>query len=192
MPDEQTDADLVELAKDGDDNALQRLVERHLPSIYNFSMRYTGSADDAQDATQETFLKAWRNLERFNPSRAFRPWLFAIARNAATDIMRKRRHIPFSSFDTDENTNVLTETLADKEPLPEEVFEQAASAAQLRGVLEKLKPRDQLILNMHYEEGLSFEEIARILKMPPNTVRSLHRRALISLRKLLPDNATEQ
>ena len=180
-----TDSELVHKVLDGDDLALKELVDRHLPSVYLFCLRYMGSPEDAQDAAQETFLKAWRKLKRFDTKKSFRTWLFAIAKNSATDLMRKRKSVPFSKFDTAEESNVLTDTLADPEPLPDELFERASLATDARDALAQLPPRDRAILSLRYDEQESFESIARILKMPANTVRSLHRRALISLRKLL-------
>jgi RNA polymerase sigma-70 factor (ECF subfamily) len=179
------DSALVLKVLKGDDVALKELVDRHLPSVYTFCLRYTGSPDDAQDAAQETFLKAWRKLKRFDTKKSFRTWLFAIAKNTATDIMRKRKSVPFSKFDTAEENNVLTDTLADPEPLPDELFERASLASDARDALAQLPARDRAILSLRYEEEESFENIARILKIPANTVRSLHRRALIALRKLL-------
>jgi RNA polymerase sigma-70 factor (ECF subfamily) len=189
---ELTDQELVQAVKDGDDDALHALVERHLSSVYTFCLRYMGNSEDAQDAAQEAFLKAWRNLGRYNPSKSFRTWLFAIAKNTATDIMRKRKSIAFSRFDTDQDSNVLTDTLADPEPLPEELFARASVAKEVRDALAQLKPRERAILSMRYEEEISFEEIARIMKMSPNTIRSLHRRALMALRKLLPHGTGTQ
>ena len=179
-----TDAELVHLVLEGDDHALKELVDRHLQSVYTFCLRYTGSPEDAQDAAQETFLKAWKKLQRFDTSKSFRTWLFAIAKNSATDLMRKRKSVPLSKFDSEEN-NVLTDTLADPEPLPDELFARASLASDAREALEQLPPRDRAILSLRYDEEESFENIARILKIPANTVRSLHRRALIILRKLL-------
>jgi RNA polymerase sigma-70 factor (ECF subfamily) len=180
-----SDSELVGRVLTGDNDALHELVNRHLEAIYVFCLRYTGSPDDAQDAAQETFVKAWRKLKSFDRKKNFRTWLFAIAKNSATDIMRKRRSVPLSKFDTAEEDNVLVDTLADTEPLPDEVFAEAGRATNAREALAQLSPRDQTILSLRYEEEESFENIARILKMPANTVRSLHRRALITLRKLL-------
>jgi RNA polymerase sigma-70 factor (ECF subfamily) len=182
------DAALIKKVRAGDaagDLALKELVELHLPAVYTFCVRYTGSIEDAQDAAQETFLKAWKNLKRFDTKKSFRTWLFAIAKNSATDLMRKRKSVPFSKFDTAEDSNVLTDTLADTEPLPEELFEQSLQTGAVRDALVELSARDQTILSLRYQEEQSFEDIARILRMSPNTIRSLHRRALISLRKLL-------
>jgi RNA polymerase sigma-70 factor (ECF subfamily) len=180
-----TDAELVEKVLKCDDTALKELVDRHLQAIYTFCLRYTGSPEDAQDAAQETFVKAWKKLKSFDTKKPFRTWLFAIAKNSATDLMRKRKTVSFSKFDTGEDSNVLVDTLADPEPLPDEVFERASLASDARGALAQLPARDRAILSLRYEEEESFENISRILKIPANTVRSLHRRALIALRKLL-------
>ena len=184
MP-ELSDAELALQARGGDERAFAVLVERHLQAVYTFCLRYTGSREDAQDAAQETFVKAWRNIRRFDTKRSFRTWAFAIAKNSATDLMRKRKALPFSTFDTADDSNVLTDTLADPEPLPEEVFERASLAEDVRTALSDLSARDRTILSLRYEEEQSFEDIAKILRMPANTIRSLHRRALIQLRKIL-------
>jgi RNA polymerase sigma-70 factor (ECF subfamily) len=173
-----TDAELIAAAREDDERAFKFLVDRYLPSVYGFCVRYTGSPSDAEDAAQEAFLKAWRSLSRFNPDKSFKTWLFAIAKNSATDLMRKRRS---------DDSNVLVDTLTDPEPLPEELFERASLATDVRGALSELKPRDQTILELRYTEDLSFEDIAKILKISPNTIRSLHRRALMSLRKVLTE-----
>jgi RNA polymerase sigma-70 factor (ECF subfamily) len=189
MPDREAlpieDSVLIEKAREGDDDAYRTLVTRHLPAVYTFCMHYMGSSDDAQDAAQESFLKAWKNLGRFDTSKSFRTWLFSIAKNTATDLMRKRKSVVFSKFDTGDDSNVLTDTLADTEPLPDELFAQSSNAEVVRTAMQKLKQRDQTILMLRYDEEQSFEDISRILKMSPNTVRSLHRRALIQLKKIL-------
>ncbi len=182
---EPTDAELVTRVLAGDDTALTELVDRHLPAVYTFCLRYMGSAEDAQDAAQETFVKAWRKLKTFDTKKNFRTWLFAIAKNSATDLMRKRKSVPLSKFENENEDNVLIDTLADAEPLPDEVFAEAARAKNAREALAQLPSRDRVILSLRYEEEESFEDIAKILKIPANTVRSLHRRALIALRKLL-------
>jgi RNA polymerase sigma-70 factor (ECF subfamily) len=192
FPNDAPDIDLIAAARQDDEAAFKILVDRYLPSVYNFCVRYTGNNSDADDVAQETFLKAWRHLGRFNTDKPFKTWLFAIAKNSATDIMRKRRSVTFSQFDTADDTNVLVDTLADPEPLPEELFERASLANDVRTALVHLKPRDQAILQFRYVEDLSFEDIARVLSMSPNTVRSLHRRALIALRKILTEKVEPQ
>lgn len=176
-----TDHELAAAARDGDDAALRLLLERHLPAVYTFCARFIGNPEDAQDAAQEAFLKAWRNLARFDLERSFRTWVLAIARNASIDLMRKRRPLAFSQFAA-ETASAFEETIADPEPLPEEVFARATLAEDVRAALAHLPPRSRAILSMRYEEELSFEEIAQVMDMPANTVRSTHRRALSALR----------
>jgi RNA polymerase sigma-70 factor (ECF subfamily) len=180
-----TDSELVDRVLASDDIALKELVDRYLPSVYTFCLRYMGNAEDAQDAAQETFLKAWRKLKGFDTNKSLKTWLFAIAKNTATDLMRKRKSVVFSKFDTAEDSNVLTDTLRDPEPLPDEIFERASLVSDARDALAQLPSRDRAILSLRYEEEESFEDIAKILSIPANTVRSLHRRALITLRQLL-------
>ena len=179
------DSELVHQVLGGSENALKELVERHLSAVYTFCLRYTGNPEDAEDASQEAFLKAWKKLKHFDTKKSFRTWLFAIAKNSATDLMRKRKSVNFSQFDTADDSNVLVDTLADEEPLPDELFERASLASDARTALAQLPSRDRAILSLRYEEEESFESIARIMKIPANTVRSLHRRALAALRKLL-------
>ncbi len=182
--DQVPDSELVHEVLRGNDLALQTLVERHLTAVYTFCLRYTGNVEDAEDASQEAFLKAWKKLKHFNTKKSFRTWLFTIAKNSATDLMRKRKSVAFSKFDT-EDSNVLTDTLADLEPLPDELFERASLASDARSALATLPSRDRAILTLRYDDEESFENIARIMKIPANTVRSLHHRALAVLRKVL-------
>jgi RNA polymerase sigma-70 factor (ECF subfamily) len=180
-----SDAELVHKVLAEDESALRELVDRHLPAVYTFCLRYTGSPEDAEDASQEAFLKAWKKLKHFDTKKSFRTWIFTIAKNSATDIMRKRKTVVFSKFDSSDDTNVLNDTLEDAELLPDALFERTTLVADTQEALAQLPPRDRAILSLRYEEEESFENIARILKIPANTVRSLHRRALAVLRKLL-------
>ena len=178
-----SDEQLIERVRGEDDAALHVLVERHLKSVYRFCLRYTGSSEDAEDAAQEAFLKAWRNLGRYDSGKPFKTWLFAIAKNSATDLMRKRKSVTFSMLDSGgAPDSSFSDTLADPEDLPDEVFARSALAQEVQTAMSSLKARERTILSLRYEEGESFEDIARILSIPANTVRSLHRRALSTMR----------
>lgn len=187
MHESSSDAELILYVQDGNDEALQELVRRYIQAVYTFCVRYTGNPDDAQDVTQETFLKAWRSIDRFDTNKSFRTWIFAIARNTANDLMRKRKSVPFSFFDKEDADTSVVDTIADEEPLPDELFADAARADEVRAAIQQLKSRDQLIISMRYEDELSFEDIAKILNVPAATIRSLHRRALVALRPFLTE-----
>ena len=88
----QTDAATVALARDGDSEAFRALVERHSRAVYRLAHRMTGSAQDAEDIVQETFLKAYRQLGRFESRANFSTWLHRIAVNCSIDLIRSRPH----------------------------------------------------------------------------------------------------
>jgi RNA polymerase sigma-70 factor (ECF subfamily) len=187
---EQTDAEIIQATIDGDTGAFSVLVERYNRDVYGFAFFMAKDKSDAEDITQETFVKVWKNVKKFKPEQRFKSWLLAIARNTTIDYIRKRRHAVFSDFDDEEGSNAIVETLADEERLADEVAELAESAEQTTDAVKKLPDIYRSVLALRYEGGLSFEEISKILKKPVNTVKSQHRRALIALRTaMITDSA---
>lgn len=179
------DRSLIEDAQDADDGAFRMLMEQHMDAVYGFCVRILNNREEAEDVAQETFLKAWKYIKRFDPEKKFRTWLFAIAKNTSTDYLRKRRSLPFSSLDREDDEGSFAENIPDDELLPDALFERAGAAEEVQAALGTLSPRDRALFALRYEQELSFEEIADVLDTPANTVRSLHRRALMKLRKEL-------
>jgi len=150
---------------------------------------------DAEDVTQEVFVKVWRNLKKFDQQKSFKTWIFSIAKNASLDYLKKKKAIPFSEFSArggsafgGENVageNMLAETLADPAPLPQELLERAGIAQVLNKTMEKLSPKYRMVLFLRYNDHFTFREIAETLGESINTVKSRNRRALIKIRKLL-------
>lgn len=215
----------------GDKKSLEVLVGRYLKPLYSFTYRYAGNAQDAEDITQETFVKVWRHLNPvrsplrscpvkgtfsngvnigrrlwrltsngvkrpalsriysgagFNPKKgSFKTWVFAIAKNTAIDFLKKKKMIPFSEFENKEGENVITETLADSSPLPQELLERAEVAQMLSSAMDKLFPKYRMVLFLRYNDHFNFREIAESLGESLDTVKSRHRRALVMLKKLL-------
>ena len=97
----QTDAAAVALARDGDSEAFRALVERHSRAVYRLAFRMTGSAQDAEDVVQETFLKAYKQLSRFESRANFGTWLHRIAVNCSIDLIRSRPRRETLQSDTD-------------------------------------------------------------------------------------------
>ena len=98
--------------------------------------------------------------------------------------------MPFSQFETEEGVNVLTETVPDTEELPDALLIKLEDAKELRKTLEKLPPKAREVLLLYYTNDLTFEDIGEMLGEPTNTVKSRHRRALQSLRKILQGPAS--
>jgi len=155
----------------GDEKSLEILIRSYLKPIYNFIYRYVGNGQEAEDITQEVFVRAWRNLRKFDQNKKFKTWIFSIAKNASIDFLRKKKTIPFSEF---------VENIPDNRPLPTVNF--------LEKTLEKLSPQYRMILFLRYNDHFTFREIAEALREPLNTIKSRHRRAIVLLKKLLTES----
>ncbi len=180
-----TDEQLAKQAQKGDIEAFNVLIKRHTNHIYNFVRQYSPHTEDAEDTTQDTFLKAWKHLSRFKTEKKFLTWLFTIARNTAIDRTKKQRSISFSRMETPDDDLSFSETLPDLQPLPPELFEHRELAHELKDALLQIHPDHRTTLLMHYQEDMTFEEIAVIMKKPMNTVKSWHRRALSKVKNIL-------
>ncbi len=182
---DKTDEQLIADYIAGDNTALAVIVKKYLSLVYNFVFRLVGNRRDADDITQEAFIKMWRGIKKYQPGRNFKTWLFSIAHNAAIDFWRKKKDLVFSEFETDEGKNPLIENMADPAPLPDELIVAVQRESYLDGILNQLPPVQREVLFLHYKSQLTFEEISQVLGRPINTVRSRHWRGLIALRKLL-------
>src|SRR6187431_2876025 len=116
-----TDAATVALARDGDSEAFRALVERHSRAVYRLAYRMTGSAQDAEDIVQETFLKAYRQLSRFESRANFSTWLHRIAVNCSIDLMRARPHRE-SGHDAADLDQLGTDDHVQKQASPERLM----------------------------------------------------------------------
>jgi len=193
---EISDQKLISLYLAGDEKSLEILFNCYLKMIYSFIYRYVGDQEAAEDVAQEVFVKVWKNLKKFNPQKNrfanfklrrqknFKTWLFKIAKNASIDFLRKKKIIPFSSFDN-EDGNALTDTLADPAPLPDALLERQDLANLLTRALAKISFKYRAVLLLRYNDHFTFREIAESLGEPLNTIKSRHRRALIILKKSL-------
>ncbi len=179
------DEELITSHQSGDPDAFQELVRRSLTPVYNFVYSYLHDDADTEDATQETFLRAWKHLGRFTSGKKWKPWLFTIAKNVAFDHLRKKKGVPFSYLENEEQETSFSESIVDTEPLAHELFDNAQYAASLTKATSSLRPEYYSVIMLHYHQELTFEEIAGILGIPMNTAKSWHRRALRELRVLL-------
>lgn len=176
-----TDEELARRAANGDEGAFAELVERYLRPVFSFIYRYTGSAD-AEDLAQDTFVRAWRAIESFDVKKKLKTWIFAIAKNAALDWIKRKRPHAFSDFDTEEGGNVIAETFADPDFDPDGLIRKIDAASALGIALQEVSPEDRALITLRARDELSFEEIAEIFGKPVNTIKSRYRRALAKIR----------
>lgn len=178
---------LIGRAKAGDNQAFELLMRHYLNSVYFFLFQLVREGALAEDLTQESFLKAWQNLHRFDETKKFRTWIFTIAKHTAFDALRKKREIPLAYLPIEEEEGIL-ETIEDTQPTPDEIVERALTATELWKKIETLPVAYQVLLTLHYREGFSLEEIASLLEVPYNTIKSRHTRAIKLFRQVYQDS----
>lgn len=131
-----TDEQLISDYLEGDEKTIELLISRYLKPIYNFVYHFIGGQPEAEDITQETFVKVWRNLKKFKPEKSFKTWLYTIARNTAIDFLKKKKHFNFSDLNTREESANIENMLIDPEPLPSEIFDQKDLSEKLLSTMQ--------------------------------------------------------
>jgi len=179
---EKSDKQLLTEFLAGSDASFEQLVQRYLKPIYNFLYQFTKDKDTLDDLTQETFVKAWKNLEKFDRKKNFKTWLYTIAKNTAYDYLKKKKTVPFSFFENEAGNNHL-ENIPEENPLPDEIVFRKDLEKDLEKKLQALPDNYRILLMMRYKDDFSLQEIAEILNLPYNTVKSQHARALVNLKK---------
>ncbi|MDO8617546.1 MAG: sigma-70 family RNA polymerase sigma factor [Candidatus Uhrbacteria bacterium] len=181
---DHSDVELIRSYRQGKLEALDILIERHLNMIYRFLYRMVGDARAAEDLTQETFIKTWRNLTKFDSSKSFKTWIFSIAKNTAIDYLRKKKEVPFSHMENDEMPD-MAELIRDVRPLPSEILTHKNLVQTLKEALSKIPAKSRSIILLHETEDMTFQDIADIMHEPMNTIKSRYRRAMLVMRNLL-------
>jgi RNA polymerase sigma-70 factor (ECF subfamily) len=171
----------VRLARAGDEAAFTALVEAYQSPIYNLCYRMLGEAGEAEDAAQETFLRAYSQLASYDSARSFKTWLFSIANHHCIDRLRKRR-LTWLSIDDDLPPHPA---LQEQAPGPEEASVRREQSEALQALLSKLPPDDRSVVVMRYWYDLSYEEIAEATRTTVSAVKSRLHRARGHLGELL-------
>jgi RNA polymerase sigma-70 factor (ECF subfamily) len=174
------DTDLIQGYLKGDEKSLEILIAKYVKPIYSFIYKNVGSQADAEDITQEVFVKIWKNLKKFDQKKNFKPWLFQIAKNASIDYLRKRKTIPFSRFENEKGQNALVENIVAK---PLNLIERLSDKRVLAMAMQGLQEKEQKIINLRHSDGLSFKEIAEVFNESVNTVKSRYRRTLSIIKR---------
>lgn len=181
-----TDTQLILESLAGKDASFAELVARHMGGVYKFAYRYVRDGADAEDIAQETFVRAWKHLSRFDTSKNLRTWLFTIAKNAALDMLKKKKPLAFSKItEVESELESFLAPYVSSGELPEVTIDQKFLRGDLDEALAKLPPAYRAVLALRYNEHLKFREIAATLGEPIDTVKSKHRRGLALLRNVL-------
>lgn len=173
--DAHSDRDLILRARRGETEAFGELVRRAQTAVFNVCYRLLGERREAEDLTQETFLRAWERLHTFDVERPFLPWIRRVAANLCLNHLSAR---PPDSPELDEERD-----RANPESRPPQLVEQRQQSGQIRAALLSLPPRYRLVIELRHFQELSYDEIAQTLNRPLSDVKS----DLFRARKLLAE-----
>ncbi len=180
---------LIERFLSGDVSAFNTLVWRWEKQIYNFILRYLGDYELAKDAMQRTFIRVYKGLSKLRDRKKFSTWLFQIALNQCKDELkkRKRKHVSISEVRRDDSSGSreIVSVIADPNNGPESVTQMDSVTSILKKALQCIPEEQRVVIIMKEYHGLKFIEIAEILSVPLNTIKSRMYYGLNSLRKVL-------
>lgn len=171
------DKALVARAQSGDTDAFAQLYDRHLDAIYRYVSLRVPTQEQAEDLTEDIFLRAWQSIGKYRPQRPFLHWLYRIAHNRTVDEHRRKAQQEIS-LDALTATGMHPPAQA---PSPLAVAISQEEAQDLRQALATMSPTEQTLLTLRFTEEMSFQDIARVLGKSAGACRVLQHRALKKL-----------
>lgn len=183
---EWTDSAAAEQARKGDQHAFRVLVERHSQSVFRLAFRMTGNEQDAEDLVQETFLRVYKQIHRFDGRSAFSTWVYRICANCSLDLLRARKsRREQQTWTDDEATSNWLDRVATSDPSPERLTQSGQIATLLEPALNRLTEMERAAFVLRHYEGCDIEEIATTLGVQANAAKHSVFRAVQKLRRAL-------
>jgi RNA polymerase sigma-70 factor (ECF subfamily) len=181
---EESDAALVTRAREGDQDAFRLLVERHSVRLFQLAFRMSGNEQDAEDLVQETFLRAYKQLNRFQSRAGLGTWLYRIAANCSLDLLRRQKRrgeLETVEFDSEEAFPAI---LSDA-PAPDQQLYHGEVRQKVESVMRELTPMERTAFVLRHFEGLSIEEIGSALGVSSGATKQSIFRAVQKMRRAL-------
>ena len=184
---ELTDRTFVARVRAGDADAYRVLVERHGRALFRLAFRMTGNQQDAEDVVQESFLRAYRQLSKFDERASFGTWLYRIASNCSLDLVRSRKrrseHQPLGDSLPEPEDRVLA--LPSTDPTPERAALSSEVRDRLAEAMNELSATERTAFVLRHFEGMRIEEVSRVLECQPGAAKHSVFRAVQKLRRAL-------
>jgi len=183
---ELSDSVVVAQARAGDSGAFRVLVERHSRNLFRLAFRMTGHQQDAEDVVQETFLRAYKQLSKFDERASFGTWLYRIAANCSLDLIRARkRRAAQTEPAAQEGAPDPMQSLPDPSPAPDRLALSGEIGEKVNAVLGGLSEMERTAFVMRHYEGMCIDDIGRTLGVQPNSAKHSIFRAVQKLRRAL-------
>ena len=185
---ELTDAAAVSKARTGDTDAFRVLVERHSRSLFRLAFRMTGNQQDAEDVVQESFLRAYKQLAKFDERASFGTWLYRIAANCSLDLVRSRKrrqeHLAPQDAEGSEFDDTVT-ALPSSDPTPERITLSGEVRERVEAAMNDLSATERTAFVLRHFEGMCIEDVSRVLECQPGAAKHSVFRAVQKLRRAL-------
>jgi RNA polymerase sigma-70 factor (ECF subfamily) len=175
---DMVDEELARLVQGNNTDAFGVLLSRYQPKLLRYGRKFMAREEHIEDVVQEIFIKAYQNIESFDVSRSFSPWIYRIAHNAFANALRQRSREPIIFLDLD---TLVAHPSYERDPAGEE--ERAHMQSLVSQGLEALSSSHREVLVLYYLEELSYQEIADVLRVPIGTVGVRLSRAREALKK---------
>ncbi len=186
-----SEQECIKACQKGDMNAFSALVETYENKILNHCYRMLGNVTDAEDATQEVFVKVFRFIKSYSEQSTFSTWIYKIASNVCLDLLRKNKRYTKDTVSLHQQNSEGEEFLLsvqDEGPSPYDETRKKEAKRKLGEALGKLSDDQRQVVILRDVEGFSYEEIAQITKSAPGTVKSRLNRARQNLQEILKED----
>jgi RNA polymerase sigma-70 factor (ECF subfamily) len=183
---DSTDASYVARARSGDSDAFRVLVERHSRALFRVAFRMTGNQQDAEDVVQESFLRAFKQLAKFDERASFGTWLYRIAANCSLDMMRARkRRSEHVTSGAEEGAEEVVNSLPSLDPTPERMALSVEVRQRVLEAMNDLSATERTAFVLRHFEGMCIEDVSRVLECQPGAAKHSVFRAVQKLRRTL-------
>ncbi len=189
LANERDERQLVRKSKRGDSAAFEELILPYQKKILNMAYRMLGNLSDAEDATQDIFVRVYKSLVSFQEESAFSTWLYKVATNICLDVLRRRKRqnaqgmVSIHQYSSEDEEYELP--IEDKAPTPYEQAQKGEAMRALLKAMEELGPEQKAVIVLRDINGLPYEEIAELMGCTLGTIKSRINRSRLMLRKLL-------
>jgi RNA polymerase sigma-70 factor (ECF subfamily) len=172
-------------AKAGDADAFRVLVERHSRPLFRLAFRMTGNEQDAEDIVQDTFLRAYRRIEKFDERASFGTWLYRITVNCSLDLVRARKRRSEQSGPANPEMDDLIQSLPSTGATPDRMAMSGEARQRIAEAMEELSASERTAFVLRHFEGMCIDEVSRVLGCRPGAARHCVFRAVQKLRRAL-------
>jgi RNA polymerase sigma-70 factor (ECF subfamily) len=192
----ESDEELMAAFQSGSEEAFKTLFDRYAARLFNFSLRFFKSNEEAEDVAQEVLLRVFHKKERFDTAKPFRPWIFTIASRMISNRLRDKKRHPHLSLDktteNDDGDEIKLDPVEAPQLRPEAIHEEVEIIEAVRSAINALPENQRVAVLLARYDELSYEDIAQTMSTSVSSVKSLLFRARITLAKVLAPFAPSQ